>query len=217
MNEHRITISRTARYHTLGEAGQAGQVWFAVHGYGQLASAFLGYLAPLDSGSRLLVAPEALSRFYLQEGRGPIGASWMTREDRDHEITDYVGYLDAVFREVRAAVSPAARFYLLGFSQGVATASRWMDRGTAAFDGACFWAGTVAPDVDPARDQSPFRGKRVALVAGKNDSYLTADWRQKEEERFRAAGADAREFGFHGGHRLDRVLLKEVAAWCEAA
>ena len=44
--------------------------------------------APLDDGSRLIVAPEALSRFYLGEvsqrpaSERRVGASWMTREDR---------------------------------------------------------------------------------------------------------------------------------------
>ncbi len=47
----------------------------------------------------------------------------MTKEDRENEIADYVDFLDAVFGEV---VTPGARVTVLGFSQGVATAARWL-------------------------------------------------------------------------------------------
>ena len=59
--------------------------------------AFLGYCQALEDESRVLVAPEGLSRFYVNATHGLVGASWMTREDRQHEIDDYVGYLDAIY------------------------------------------------------------------------------------------------------------------------
>ena len=68
MQEHRLSVARTARYFTLGErSGAAAEVWFACHGYGQLAGRFLEKLRALDDGTRYLVAPEGLSRFYLSE------------------------------------------------------------------------------------------------------------------------------------------------------
>src|SRR5881409_4124826 len=103
MHEHHLSVSRTARYFTLGESSRAvGEVWFACHGYGQLAARFLEKLRVLDDGTRYLVAPEGLSRFYLTERTTErrVGASWMTREDRLAEIADYVRYLDAVYDDV---------------------------------------------------------------------------------------------------------------------
>ncbi|MEZ4763957.1 MAG: hypothetical protein R3C26_12480 [Calditrichia bacterium] len=35
-----------------------------------------------------------MSRFYLQSTNGRIGATWMTREDRENEIADYLAYLN---------------------------------------------------------------------------------------------------------------------------
>ena len=67
------------------------------------------------------MAPEGLSRFYLDAGAGKVGASWMTKEDRAHEIEDYLSYLE----QVRAAIIPPVPLTILGFSQGVATAARW--------------------------------------------------------------------------------------------
>jgi hypothetical protein len=96
LNHHRIVVPRSARYYTLGPThGFPREVWIVCHGYGQLASRFLGQFAGLDDGTRLIVAPEALSRFYLdpiperRDQRNPrVGATWMTKEDRDAEIAD---------------------------------------------------------------------------------------------------------------------------------
>src|SRR6476469_3720019 len=106
---HSTVVPRTARYYTLGPThGFPRELWFVCHGYGQLASRFLRQFAPLDDGTRLIVAPEALSRYYLdpvaerRHQREPrVGASWMTREDRFAEIVDYVSYLDQLAGEVR--------------------------------------------------------------------------------------------------------------------
>ncbi len=107
MRERHIRVARTARYYTLGSPGtHLRELWLVCHGYRQLAGRFLPRFADLDDGTRLIVAPEGLSRFYLHDPAGghgkevPIGATWMTREDRENEITDYVGFLDGVLDEV---------------------------------------------------------------------------------------------------------------------
>src|SRR2546422_7249490 len=88
VKEHHISVKRTARYFALGDPARAGEVWFACHGYGQLAARFLEKLRVLDDGRRYLVAPEGLSRFYLSESpterRG--GAGWMRSEEHTSEI-----------------------------------------------------------------------------------------------------------------------------------
>ena len=65
ISEHYVTARRTARFLTMGASEQPSELWFACHGYGQLASTFIRDLSPLDDGTRLIVAPEALSRFYV--------------------------------------------------------------------------------------------------------------------------------------------------------
>ena len=65
-HEHHITVERSARYVTLGPRdGTAREIWFALHGYGQLAGDFIRLFGALDDGTRAIVAPEALNRFYL--------------------------------------------------------------------------------------------------------------------------------------------------------
>ena len=87
MQERFIRVPRTARYHVLGDPATARMVWVLLHGYGQLARFFLNKFEGLEDGL-LIAAPEGLSRFYLDAQHQRVGATWMTREDREHEIGD---------------------------------------------------------------------------------------------------------------------------------
>src|SRR2546428_11922672 len=157
VKEHHIGVSRTARYFALGDPARAGEVWFACHGYGQLAARFLEKLRVLDGGHRSLVAPEGLSRFYLSESptERRVGASWMTREDRLAEIEDYVRYLDAVYAAVFESLDRAGvTVHALGYSQGASTVSRWAALGKAKIDRLTLWGGAVPPGLDLTPDSN---------------------------------------------------------------
>src|SRR5260370_684450 len=142
MQEHFFSTPRSARYFTLGSPQGATDVWIVCHGYGQLASRFLERFRALESERRCIVAPEGLSRFYLTENPSErrVGASWMTKEDRLHEIDDYVRYLDTLHTQV---VPGNARVTALGFSQGTATVCRWAAFGAARIDRVMVWGGGV--------------------------------------------------------------------------
>ena len=215
-----LSVPRTARYYTLGEPGAAvSEVWIVCHGYGQLAAAFLAPFERISSPARLIVAPEALSRYYLDRARAPndppprVGASWMTREDRDHEIVDQVAYLDALHDLVRPpAQASRVRLRVLGFSQGVATVGRWLAQGRARADEVILWAGAFPPDVDLGPFARRLGGAPVVLVAGSRDelaSWMAAD---SQLQRFTDAGIAARLVSFDGGHRLDDATLDLIAA-----
>ncbi len=206
MQEHRITVPRSARYFTLGRGGR--EVWFVLHGYGQLAARFLRHFEPLDDGERLIVAPEGLSRFYLTESPAErrVGASWMTKEDRLTEIEDYVRYLDTVYDDVLRAIDRAQiKVTLLGFSQGTATACRWGTMGASRFDRLIVWGGEVPPDVDL------LRSLRLSLVYGGRDEYLTPKVIAATEARLRQHGVPYELVPFDGGHEIDGTVLKRVA------
>ncbi|MEZ4903841.1 MAG: hypothetical protein R2822_19865 [Spirosomataceae bacterium] len=59
MQQHHLTIQRTARYFTLGALDTSTQqVWFVLHGYGQLAEFFIKKFDVLDDGKTYIIAPE---------------------------------------------------------------------------------------------------------------------------------------------------------------
>ena len=219
MREHHITIPRTARYFMLGDASEAlRQVWFVRHGYGQLAARFLRHFQVLDDGRHLIVAPEALSRFYL-DGTTPgshherkVGATWMTREDRLAEINDYVNYLDALSTHILARVDRAVvQVHVLGFSQGVATVCRWVAAGRVAVDQLVLWAGWVPPDLDLDESGQAFQKVRLSFVLGARDQYAAPDQVAEQEARLRKHGIPYRLVSFKGGHHLDAQVLRLLA------
>jgi predicted esterase len=218
--EHHLEVARTARYWTLGEeAPEPREVWFVLHGFKQLAGRFLGRFEVLDDGTRLIVAPEALSRFYVggETGRhGPgslVGATWMTREERVHEIRDYVAYLDRLAGEVLVGARRSARVVVLGFSQGVATAARWTTLGKMRPRRLILWAELLPPDLDGERAARAWTDTDVVLVRGDADGALAdASLVAAERARVEAAGIRVRVHPYAGGHAIPTDVLLDVAA-----
>lgn len=204
---HHITVARTARYHTMGPA-EAPDVCLVLHGYGQLARYFVQPFAALADVGRRIIAPEALSRFYLDGFDGRVGATWMTRADREHEIGDYIRYLDAL---ADAEVGAETGLTVLGFSQGTATACRWAARGTHAVDRLILWAGGVPSDVDWTAHRERFEAMDLTLVIGTEDEYITDEQVAQQEARLHAHQIPHRTVRFDGGHRIDAEVLAQVA------
>ena len=214
MNEHRLSITRSARYFTLGELSPGvREVWFVCHGYGQLAPRFIRHFESLQDATRLIVAPEGLSRFYLGTGESrndKIGASWMTREDRLAEIDDYVRYLDAV----RGAL-PAGRAAVtaLGFSQGAATVCRWAAFASSPVDRVIVWGGEVPPDLDLGAEPAAtrLRNANLTLVYGTRDEYFTPKIVGATEARLRDHEIPFQTLSYEGGHEIDADVLRRLA------
>ncbi len=224
MELHHLTVQRTARYATLGPRGPAArEVWFVCHGYGQQAATFLESFAGLDDGSRLLVAPEALSRFYLESGPSgrhgeQVGASWMTREDREAEIDDYVRYLEALRGQVLAPIGRGATpVRVLGFSQGVATAARWIARVSWRPAELILWGGLVPGELLGADRHRLPREVPVVLVAGERDATVDPIKLKAQARELQARGIACEEIGFGGGHRMDPKILVQLAGRVPAA
>lgn len=219
MNEHHLRVSRTARFFTLGAPGPAvPELWIVTHGYGQLAADFLRLFAGLDDGTRYIVAPEALNRFYLiQPAKAPaadrpVGATWMTRVDREREISDYVEYLDHLFDEVtRPLDAPTLRVSVLGFSQGVATAARWTALGRSPVHRLVCWAGGVPEDLDLSLLARKLGPAPLRIIVGDRDELAPPSVVEAQEERLRSHGINVTSTRFSGGHALSRAMLRTLA------
>jgi predicted esterase len=211
-NEFHIEVVRSARYVTLGHVHPGlQQVWIVCHGYGQLVTQFIDFFQVLNDGTRLIVAPEGLSRFYLDHASGAVGASWMTKVDRRVEISDYVNYLDAVADHVLSNVNrQSVALQLLGFSQGAATVSRWVERGRVQPDRIILWAGAMPPDLDMSVLRRRMSGADLEFVFGETDEYASPEVLGEQEARLREHGLDYSVIRFAGGHRLDKDVLQAL-------
>lgn len=218
-SEHHIEVRRTARYYMLGTPGpETRDVWFVCHGYGSMGGDFIREFEIVADPSRVIVAPEALSRFYVASAEGrhssdsKVGATWMTREDRECEISDYIVYLDSLYDEIisrvdRSLVSVTA----LGFSQGGATANRWVTRGRSRVDRLIMWGALIASDSDLNHAATFFRDTKLSIVYGARDQYLKEGMIDDYKQLLAAKKIPHEIHTFAGGHRMDRDTLTRLA------
>ncbi len=208
--DHRLEVPRSARYYTAGANGAVDEIWVVLHGFGMLARRFLDWFAPAMRPGRLLVAPEALNHYYTDHRTRTVGATWMTNEDREAQIADYVRYLDLVLDDVRPAGS-APRIEVHGFSQGTATASRWVALGRVRPARLVLWGGGVPPDLDLAAHGPTLSGADLTMVIGDRDPFIGEEAVGAETARLRGAGVRFDLRRFRGGHVIPWPLLEELA------
>ncbi|MCU0418782.1 MAG: hypothetical protein MUC38_03920 [Cyclobacteriaceae bacterium] len=216
MKEHTINFSYRARYYVLGDLHSAHTLWFVLHGYGQLAQYFIKKFEVLTRHGMVVVAPEGLSRFYLEDvatrsrgGSQRVGATWMTRENRLADIENYLTYLTTVYREVTAGC--ALRTTVLGFSQGAATAARWAVSGQVEFDKLILWAGLVPEDMDFDEGQRVLKTKEVIHVYGLEDPFITDERFAHMQQLAQRLHASPRWVPFRGAHDIDGPTLERLA------
>jgi predicted esterase len=220
---HHLRVQRTARYYTLGGASpERRAIWFVLHGYGQLAGDFIRYFSDLATDESLVVAPEAMNRFYLAPSEKtptrerPVGASWMTREDRASEIADYIEYLDALFEDVYAdAKHDQVAINVVGFSQGGATATRWLTHGRARIDRLILWGSLLPPETDLSAHA--LRRARLTLVIGNRDHYIDEPGFIAERARLDAASLPYDAIQFEGGHVVSRSVFAQLREVSDAS
>ncbi|MCI1185838.1 phospholipase [Hymenobacter sp. DH14] len=211
--EHHLTVARTARYQQLGElSARTRRVWFVCHGYGQLAAYFVRHFAFLveNRDDTVIIAPEGLSRFYLQGNGGRVGASWMTRDDRLAEIDDHVCFLNQLAAVVLGQCPADIETTVLGFSQGTATVSRWLTRAHFRPAHLILWAGGFPEDIAAETAQKLLQGLPLSVVVGNNDEYISLAQAKQQHQQLQQLGAEAQLRTFVGKHELNRAMLEKL-------
>jgi predicted esterase len=212
MQKHQLIIPKTARYFTLGEFNENTEtVWFVIHGYGQLAEYFIKKFKVLDDGKTVIIAPEALSKFYLKDFTGRVGATWMTREDRENEITDYINYLNLLYDTVVGdSNAKNLKINILGFSQGTATVARWCMNEHIRYGRIILWAGYFGNGIQDVINPEKIADKEVILCYGKEDEFLIKIDIEQYENDIRAVIPHVQIHTFKGTHTIDEELLLKI-------
>lgn len=192
------------------------EVWFVLHGYGQLATYFHKKFNALTERNCVVVAPEGLSRFYLEDVQhcasgqpSRVGASWMTREERLTDIQNYLTYLTAVYH----AVIPsdfAGKISVLGFSQGAATAARWAVSNQIAFHRLILWAGIFPDDLNFEAAHEVLARKQTIMVRGTSDPLITPERLAQSQKILDQLKIQPTELLFDGGHEIATSVLLEL-------
>ncbi|MDA1028997.1 MAG: hypothetical protein O3B41_08090 [Bacteroidetes bacterium] len=200
---HRFVTPRTTRFAQIGEiSDDTKEVVFALHGYGQLAASFAQILLPLAGPDRVIICPEALSRFYTNHQTKQVGATWMTVEDREFEIMDYVTFLDGLASELLDDAPEDVKVEVFAFSQGCHTACRWMGNGTFQPARLILWGSDPAGDLSDEEWDSLSDINEITLVVGSNDPYLPEERIIKAEEALRDHQCAFTTVRYEGKHEM---------------
>ena len=179
------------------------------HGYTEDADIQLDRLRQIPGSHRwTLVAAQGLHRFYRGRSKN-VGASWMTRQDRELMIADNIEYANRV---IEATVPPWVPFVTAGFSQGVAMAFRAAMRGARRADGVIAVGGDVPPELleDPASVFPP-----VLLLQGKDDEWYTAEKLSSDVKALESRGVDVTAVTYEAGHVWTDAVSREAAAFIQ--
>ncbi len=184
------------------------------HGYGEPVESHLLHLRTIPgTGAWLVVAVQGLHRFYVKPDL--VGASWMTRQDRDLAIADNVAYVDRVVAAVRAAGPTSGPVAYLGFSQGASMAFRAALLGAEAAVAVIALGGDVPPELKvPGTRRCP----PCLIARGTTDPWYSRAQLESDVARLRENGAEVQALTYEGGHewtdafrRAAGALLRRVA------
>lgn len=197
----------------LGESEHPNDVWFVLHGYGQLSKYFIQHFTGIADEKTIIAAPEAPSRFYLGNDYGRVGASWMTKHERETDIIDLNNYLNQMFDEICSQYKTGAstRFHFLAFSQGVPVLCRWLAQRDVAIHQLILWAGAIPHDMPlPELKKLLTRGKSY-IVYGTEDPYLKQTQFPMMQTVMNEQQLPVEILTFKGEHTLDTETLKTLS------
>jgi len=201
-----ITAKKTFRYYTFGDPSKASHLIFVLHGYGQLAEYFLRKFHSLPE-KYFIVAPEGMHRFYLNGSSGRIGASWMTKEEREFDIAENINWLN----ELNKMITEAHQFKkctILGFSQGGATAARWFYNESIHPNQLIIWASVFPPDLKIDNEiQNSIKGSNYFII-GQNDEFYSSEEQLELLAFYKSKGFTS--ILNKGGHEIEIKTIKEI-------
>lgn len=182
---------------------------FALHGYRYLARYFAPLFQPLvDQGVKVIV-PEALHRFYIDGYSGRVGASWMTKEDRETDIRDYVGYLNKLYAELKADFTDVP-IHLLGFSQGGPTACRWLAGSDVPFKSLLLYATVFPNDFDFDIQRERLKALKCVVIFGDKDQFASEKTIEEKMTWLKSKDFEFDVVRYAGGHEIQDAVLSEL-------
>lgn len=200
-----ITIQRKAHFYLQIPNQKITQLLIVIHGYGQNAEDFLDEFKSLKNSDILVVAPEAISKFYNKKGEAV--ANWMTSLERLDEIDDYCKYLNQLLDTIKKDYE-FSQLSVLGFSQGVSTAFRWIS--TLKDNPGNFYvcAGSVPLELT-AND---FKNSTLTInyYYGDEDKLLKEEKAMLQIERIKQLGLKVNTTKFKGRHEVPKECLVDI-------
>lgn len=208
--EKQVTYRSSNTYDTLNSLNDSTRnIWIVFHGIGYLSRFFLRYFEELPAEEHYLIAPQAPSKYYLNNKYRRVGASWLTRENTIPEIDNVLKYLDAVYQA--EAIPTDRNLVIFGYSQGVSIATRWITSRKIPCRTLILYAGTIPEELTPADFAYMEPDISVVAVVGDQDEYLNAERLEREQDKLKNLfQGSVRHLVFQGGHEVKKELINQL-------
>jgi len=208
-----INVSKKARYYMLGNPqSNISKVWFVLHGYAMLSEFFVQKFKNLDDGKTLIIAPEALNRFYINDYYSRVGASWMTKEERKTDIEENINYLNLLSKKIFEEIGHTNfKLNILGFSQGGANACRWIFASHMKIDSLVLWASDLPQDTLIEKNRSVWENINTHLVMGKKDQLISSEVKARFLDLVKEYNLKYELTLYDGDHRIYPDVMFKLA------
>ena len=208
-----ISISKTGKYSQIGKCSKKiNNVWIVLHGYGMLSEYFIKKFNCIINDKTLVIAPEAPNRFYLGNNYSRVGASWMTKLDREQEISDNILFFDKLFSIIKKEIGhDNFKLNTLGFSQGGPALVRWLMSNKLNTNSLILWGSDIPKDSLVFENKSRWNSMNLKIVIGRNDEYINEEMKQEFVGVVKSYGLKYDLIEYEGGHKIIEKELKKIA------
>lgn len=209
--EKDVTYTSKNTYSTLNTLTKnTKNVWIVFHGLGYLSKYFINYFSELDSDENYIIAPQAPSKYYQDRKFKHVGASWLTRENTVLETQNVLNYIDAVF-EKEVSDTPK-NLIVLGYSQGVSIAARWVAHRKIQCDKLILHSGGIPKELKPEDFEFLNPSTEVIYLYGNKDQYITEALKTDEELKGSQLFKDRlRSEVFDGIHEVNKEFILKIS------
>ena len=211
-NKHNISFEFSSSYITHNQlTDNTENIWIVFHGYGQLSKYFIRRFDVLDGDKNYIIAPQGLSKFYVDEDYKNVGASWLTKEDRGSDLLNQQKYLIKLMDELKLKIDfSKIKINFFGFSQGVSALTRLLMNYNMKVNNIIIWAGWV-PDEFFNINKDVLKDTNLFFVVGNKDKYYNNPIIKGYLKKIKnILNKEIDYFVFNGGHIVDRKVLKKI-------
>lgn len=205
-----VSYTSSNTYETLNVlTSDTETVWLVFHGIGYLSKFFLRHFDELPQKENYIIAPQAPSKYYLNGAYKHVGASWLTRVSTEQEIKNLINYIDAVLATEK--IPDKARMAVLGFSQGVSIALRYLAKSKLSCEKIILYAGGIPNELKESDFEHLSKDAEIISIIGDKDPYNSPERLAKEEYKLKELfGNRMRQITFDGGHEVKKEVINNL-------
>ena len=209
--EKKVIYTSSNTYSTLNTLTKSTKnIWFVFHGLGYLSKYFINYFSHLNSEENYIIAPQAPSKYYQGKNFKHVGASWLTKENTIEETINVLAYIDEVYKKELSGQT--ANLIILGYSQGVSIATRWVASRKIDCKQLVLHSGGIPTELKPEDFKFLKEDSKVTYVYGNKDQYINEARKTEEQLKGNLLFGNHIDYKvFEGVHEINLEYVKQLS------